>query len=35
MDLVHVQIKDYSKNWLTDRRVVNYLLRIREFKKKD
>ena len=28
MDLVNVQIQDYSKNWLTVSRVVNDLQRI-------
>ena len=28
MDLVNVQIQDYSKNWLTVSRVVNNLQRI-------
>jgi hypothetical protein len=28
MDLVNVQIQDYSKNWLTVSRVVNNLQRV-------
>jgi hypothetical protein len=28
MDLVNIQIQDYSKNWLTVSRVVNNLQRI-------